>query len=176
MSNLDTEIRKYLLVVDYEADAERKRAEYLLDNWEGGNIEKIQGMTRLASGVDIEELYDDLAAKIPEQRISTYEVNEISTKATRTELSISHSFEETNPERVEWAMETILNKRKAVKQGSRDGTEIWGVYSKKGRAEISYHIISKNRQVELQISIEGFGDAAEFLKKFIQEELQYMID
>lgn len=175
MSDSGPSEQTYLFVIDYDADTERKRAEYLLDNWESGHITKIEGMNRLATGVDFDDLYDKLAAKVPEERISTYELTEVDTQATRTQKNIDKTFSEVDSERVEWAMDSILNKRKAVKQESRGGTEVWGIYTKKGRAEISYQIRSTDATVELDITIDGFGEATEFLKEFIEEELQYMI-
>lgn len=166
----------YLFVVDYETDAERKRAEYLLDNFENGHIQPIEGMSRLASGVDVEELYDGLAAKVPEEQLTTYEINRISTEASREQERIREIFSGIDPERVRWAIESVLKKRKAVKQGSRDGMEIWSVYTKKGRAEISYQVRDESNGVELHVTIDGFGSAPEFLKEFIQDELQYMIE
>lgn len=176
MTDPQSDDQTYLFVVDYETDTERKRAEYLLDNQKEGEIKPIEGMSRLASGVDVDELYDELAAKVPEEQISTYELDRIDTEATRERENIHEEFGNADPERVTWAMDSILNKRKAVKQGPRDGTEIWGVYTKKGRAEISYQVRNKDGGVELDVTIEGFGDAPGFLKEFIEDELQYMIE
>jgi hypothetical protein len=176
MTEPQSDGQTYLFVVNYETDTERKRAEYLLDNQKEGDIQPLEGMSRLASGIDVDELYDELAAKVPEEQISTYEVDRIDTEATREQESIHEEFENVDPDRVTWAMDSILKKRKAVKQGPRNGTEIWGVYTKKGRAEISYQVRSNNESVELDVTIEGFGDAPGFLEEFIQDELQYMID
>ncbi|QGA84378.1 Uncharacterized protein LC1Hm_4043 (plasmid) [Halomicrobium sp. LC1Hm] len=168
---------EYLVVVDYEDERERKRAEYLLDNWEDGTIESLDGMSRVVRGVDIDELYDQLAAKVPEDELSAYELNRVDTEATQVQATIDETFDDVEADRVEWAMESIMKKRKAVDQGSTaEGESLWAVYTKKGRAEIRYDIRQQEQStIRLHIVIDGFGDAPEFLREFIQEEIGYMI-
>ncbi|QCD67300.1 hypothetical protein E5139_16295 (plasmid) [Halomicrobium mukohataei] len=167
----------YLVVVDYEDERERKRAEYLLDNWEDGTIESLDGMSRVVRDVDIDELYDQLAAKVPEEELSAYELNRVDTEATQVQATIDETFDDVEAERVEWAMESIMKKRKAVDQGSTtDGESLWAVYTKKGRAEIQYDIREREQNtVRLHVVIDGFGEAPEFLREFIEEEIGYMI-
>jgi len=169
--------RVYLVVVDYDDERERKRAEYLLDNWDEGSVDTLDGMARTVKGVDIDELYDQLAAKVPEEELSTYELNRVDTEATRVQETIDETFDDINAERVEWAMESVMKKRKAVDQGTTsDGDSLWAVYTKKGRAEIRYDIREQGTSaVELHVVIDGFGEAPAFLRDFIQEEIGYMI-
>lgn len=177
MTDESTDETEYLVVVDYDDEAERKRAEYLLDNWDDGETRRVKGLTRKAVGVDVEELYDQLAAKVPPGNVSAFELHPVDAEATAEQATIHRTFRETNPERLEWAMETIMNKRKAVQQGSTDdGREIWAVYTKKGRAEISYEIKRAGAEMELHVVVDGFGEAPSFLKEYITDELQYMID
>lgn len=169
--------REYLVVVDYEDERERKRAEYLLDNWDEGSVDTLDGMARTVKGVDIDELYDQLAAKVPEEELSTYELTRVDTEATRVQETIDETFDDIDAERVEWAMESIMKKRKAVDQGTTsDDDSLWAVYTKKGRAEIQYDIREQGSSaVELHVVIDGFGEAPAFLRDFIQEEIGYMI-
>lgn len=172
-----TDDEGYLVVVDYEDERERKRAEYLLDNWDDGSVETVRGMSRIVRGVDIDDLYDELAAKVPEEELSTYKLSRVDTEATRVQETIDETFEGVDRERVEWAMESIMKKRKAVDQGSTsDGASLWAAYTKKGRAEIKYEIRQQEQStVTLHITIDGFGDAPAFLREFIEEEIGYMI-
>ena len=169
--------REYLVVVDYDDERERKRAEYLLDNWDEGTVDTLDGMARTVKGVDIDELYDQLAAKVPEEELSTYELTRVDTEATRVQETIDETFDDIDAERVEWAMESIMKKRKAVDQGTTSGGDsLWAVYTKKGRAEIQYDIREQGSSaVELHVVVDGFGEAPAFLREFIQEEIGYMI-
>lgn len=172
-----TDDGEYLVVVDYEDERERKRAEYLLDNWEDGSVDSVRGMSRIIQNVDIDELYDQLAAKVPEEALSMYKLSRIDTEATRVQETIDETFDGVDMERVEWAMESLMKKRKAVDQGATtDDESLWAVYTKKGRAEIKYDIRQQdNNTVALHVTIDGFGEAPEFLREFIEEEISYMI-
>jgi hypothetical protein len=134
-------------------------------------------MARTVKGVDIDELYDQLAAKVPEEELSTYELTRVDAEATKEQETIDETFDDIDAERVEWAMESIMKKRKAVDQGTTsDGDSLWAVYTKKGRAEIQYDIReSESNAVELHVVIDGFGEAPAFLREFINEEIGYMI-
>lgn len=162
----------YLVVVDYEADTERKRAEYLLDNWDEGSVESVRGLTRMVSGTDIHELYDALAAKVPEDQIETYDLTPVNSEASTSDERLDIRTD-TDPERVEWAVESVLNKRKAVEDPERDDT--YAVYTKKGRATVRYDIVPRDDGSTLEIRIEGYGEATEFLRDFFEEELGYML-
>lgn len=162
----------YLVTIEYEDDAERKRAEYLLNNWEEGSVESVTGLSRIARDVDIHDLYDSLVAKIPEGRISTYELTAVSgdANASGERLSLRTAAE---PDRVEWAMESVLNKRKAVQEPGAENS--FAVYTKKGRANVEYEVRARGEDVVLEIDIEGYGEAAAFLRDYFEEELEYML-
>lgn len=162
----------YLVTVEYEDDAERKRAEYLLDNWEEGSVKSVTGLSRIARCVDIHDLYDSLVAKIPESRISTYELTSVSSDVTTSgeRLSLRTAAQ---PDRVEWAMESVLNKRKAVQEPGAENS--FAVYTKKGRANVEYEVHGRGEDVVLEIEIEGFGEAATFLRDYFEDELEYMV-
>ena len=163
----------YLVVVEYEDDAERKRAEYLLDNWDDGDTEPISGLSRLVSDVDIDELYQELVSKVPERQISTYELTPVNAQATQQTVRFEYTFD-TDTERVEWAMEALMNKRKSVTED--EGENVYGIYTKKGRATIEYDITDLSTdEVQLTGKITGYGDAPEFLREFIKDELEYMV-
>lgn len=169
MSDSDS---SYLVVVDYEEDTERKRAEYLLDNWEEGTVSSVRGLTRLVSDTDIHDLYEALVSKVPEERISTYELSAVEETAPTTDANLQYRLQ-ADPERADWAMESVLNKRKAVDDPK--GERTYAIYTKKGRAEVSYDITERGDEILLDIEIEGYGEATEFLREYFQEELEYML-
>jgi hypothetical protein len=162
----------YLVVVDYDDDTERKRAEYLLDNWDEGTVTSLHGLTRRVDGTDIDELYEALAAKVPEEQISAFGIRQLDESAETTNTTLELRVE-TPPERVEWAMESVLEKRKAVDEPDAENT--YAIYSKKGRARVSYDISPRNHETTLSITIEGYGDAPGFLREYFEKELAYML-
>ena len=64
----DDDSERYLYTVQYDGEAERKRVEYLFNNWEDGHIDSPRGLARIAEGVDHEELYKQLATRVPEDK------------------------------------------------------------------------------------------------------------
>lgn len=57
------------------ADAERKRAEYLFDTWDGGDISRPDGLVRVAAGVDHEDLHRELLVKFRAEQVDAYELS-----------------------------------------------------------------------------------------------------
>jgi len=163
----------YLIVVDYNDDAERKRAEYMLDNWDEGSINSVKGLSRIVEDVDIDALYEKLVSKVPEEKIDIQQLKGVDAKVTKQKTDFKITFE-TDRDKVEWAIEAIMNKRKTIKEDPE--MDIYGVYTKKGRATVEFSIAENpDGRVHLSGVINGYGDAPEFLKEYILEEIDYMI-
>lgn len=169
----DHDDRSYLVSVAYESDAERKRAEYLLDNWDDGSIESLRGLTRQAHDVEIDDLYGQLVAKVPEDHVHVFELAPVETHADTVEETLEYTVD-VDPDRVEWAMESLMNKRKAIAEDATNNE--YALYTKKGRAKVAYTVDpTPAGDVRLRIRIQGYGEAATFLKEFFEEELSYMV-
>lgn len=162
----------HLVIVDYADDAERKRAEYLLDNWDGGTVRSVDGLARLLDDVEVDDLYEELVAKVPKEHIRVYELDAVEGDVSPTKTEIDARLE-TDIDRVEWAIESLLNKRKAVTEDAEHN--VYGVYTKKGRATVEYELDAQDDEVLLHIRISGYGEAPEFLREFFEDELQYML-
>lgn len=163
----------YLVVVDYDDDAERKRAEYLLDNWDEGSIESIKGLSRIVGDVDVDALYEKLVTKVPQKQIQIHELDKVDAKAARQGVTFDETFD-TDRHKVEWAIEAIMNKRKTIEKDPEEN--IYGVYTKKGRATVEFNISEDPAgKIHLSGTVEGYGEAPEFLKQYILDEIQYMI-
>jgi hypothetical protein len=174
MSDLDSE-RQYLIVVDYESDTQRKRAEYLLDNQDEGQIDSLQGLTRVASGLDVDTLYEELAAKVPEETIDLYDLEEVEATARKGERELHYQYD-VETDRVTWAMESLLNRRESATREAGGDIDVWSVYTKKGRARIEYEIRQpSDGSTRLDIRVVGWGEAPTFLAEYIDEELEYMV-
>ncbi len=159
---------QHLFIVTYEDDSERKRVEYLFNNWSDGTVEHPNGLLRLTDGVDHEQLYKKLVTKVPEEQILTYAVDEIETELEPTRLSVKQEINA--PEStVKSFLEYVLSKRKAVVQDS-DRNE-YEVYSKKGRADLRYDLSASSEGTEVRLVIEGHQPAPSFLANFFETEL-----
>jgi len=162
----------YLIVVDYEDDAERKRVEYLLDNWDHGNVQSLSGLSRIVEDDNIDALYEELVTKVPENQIDIFGLSDVDTHVAKQEVRLDEKFA-TSRDKVEWAMEAIMNKRKTIEKDPK--MNIYNVYTKKGRSTVEFSITEMPEgKVHLTGTISGYGEAPGFLKDYILDEIQYM--
>jgi hypothetical protein len=167
MSGNDNGDTRYLYVVEYEEDAERKRAEYLFKNWDEGSIERPEGLVRVAEGVAHDELYEQLVAKVPAEQVTVHELEPIETDVEAETVVVEETVD-ASVDAVETFLEYILSKRKAVLQSATRNE--YEVYSKKGRAEVSYEV-SGDGPVTVRIRVSGYPPAPAFIAEFFETEL-----
>jgi hypothetical protein len=163
-----TDEPEYLYVVDYEDDAERKRVEYLFNNWSSGAISRPEGVVRLASDVDHEELYEQLISKVPDGQVGAYRLEadraDVSPTSRTVELTVP-----TNADAVETFVQYMLSKKKAVLQAPTHNE--YELYTKKGRATTTYDLDERAAETAVTLTITGYSDAPSFLADFFETEL-----
>jgi hypothetical protein len=164
-----TDDPEYLYVVDYADDAERKRVEYLFNNWSDGELARPAGVVRLASDVDHAALYERLVSKVPEERISAYRLEEGRTDVAPTTRTVERTVP-TDADAVETFLEYMLSKKKAVLQSAAHNE--YELYTKKGRATTTYALDEGVDGTAVTIRIRGYSDAPAFLADFFESELQ----
>lgn len=157
----------FLFVVDYDSDAERKRVEYLFDNADG-EIETLSGFSRIAENVNPDEMYEDIVSKVPEDQVQAYRLEPVDISAEREQTKVTRQVNAA-AETVEPFLEYMLSKKKAVLQSSARNE--YEVYTKKGRAEITYKLTEGADSTEVKIQIEGYPPAPEFLAEYFEQEL-----
>lgn len=163
----------YLIVIDYEDDAERKRAEYLLENWDQGAVESLSGLSRFVEDDNIDDLYEQLVTKVPEHQINIFKLDGVDFQVSKRSAEFDEKFN-TAKDKVEWAMEAIMNKRKTIEKDPEN--DVYGVYTKKGRSTVEFSITEgPGGEVHLTGTIQGYGEAPEFLRNYILDEIEYMI-
>ena len=159
----------YLFVVSYSDDAERKRAEYLFNNWERGDVDAPDGFVRIASGVSHDDLYEKLVGKIPEGQVDSFRLEPVEADVDTERHTVEEAISAPT-DTVESFVEYILSKKKAVLQSaSRNEYE---VYTKKGRAEIKYRLSESEGETTVIMHIEGYPPAPAFLADFFATELE----
>ncbi|MFB6184294.1 MAG: hypothetical protein ABEI96_07040 [Haloarculaceae archaeon] len=158
---------EYLYVVEYDSDAERKRVEYLFNNWSDGDVDAPKGLVRVASNVDHDALYRQLVSKVPDEQVSAYRLEPVETDV-ETDTRVVEQHVDAPREAVEGFVEYIFSKKKAVLQ-SPERNE-YEVYTKKGRAEVSYDLAADG-ETTVTVRIEGTPPAPGFLADFFETEL-----
>ncbi|MFB6151304.1 MAG: hypothetical protein ABEJ40_05805 [Haloarculaceae archaeon] len=161
---------RYLFVVDYEDDAERKRVEYLFNNWDDGDVEKPSGLVRVADGVDHDELYEDLVGKVPADQVASYRLEPVEPDVTTERYTVEQSVD-AQADAVESFVEYMLSKKKAVLQSAARNE--YEVYTKKGRATVTYGVDGDGDggTTTVTVRVDGYPPAPSFLADFFETEL-----
>ena len=158
---------EFLFVVEYDSDAERKRVEYLFDNAEG-EVSTLSGLSRITEGVDIEETYEQLVSKVPEDQVQAYRLEPVDVSAEPERTTVTQRIG-APAETVEPFLEYMLSKKKAVLQSAARNE--YEVYTKKGRADITYTLDEDGSETVVEIQIEGYPPAPGFLAEYFEREL-----
>lgn len=173
---------EYLIALDYQSDAERKRVEYLLNNRTGITVEKIRGLSRIIRAPDNEfqDFYEELSAKV--DGLDHLRVNELSDVDVTPDKNLERFHIETDAPRdqIEWAFETIKRKRDAtIEDRDSTGETSYMQYvatTQSGTVRYSYELDSTREDItRVEVHVWGYGDAPEVFRKFIKEELNYAI-
>jgi len=157
----------YLFVVSYEDDAERKRVEYLFNNWDDGEVRKPSGLVRIGTEVDHDALYEGLVSKIPADQVDSFRLESVDPDVSKERHTVDQSVN-ADRDAVESFVEYMLSKKKAVLQSAARNE--YEVYTKKGRATVSYRLTADG-ETTVEISIEGYPPAPAFLAEFFETEL-----
>lgn len=158
----------YLFVVRYDDDAERKRVEYLFNNWKSGTIDKPKGLMRIAEGLDHHELYEELITKVPPEQVNAYRLDSVDPDVSPETRVVQKSINAPQ-DAVEPFLEYMLSKKKAVLQSAEQNE--YEVYTKKGRADVSYQLTGSDGTTKVTVRITGHSPAPEFFKEFFETEL-----
>ena len=159
---------RYLYAVEYESDAERKRVEYLFNNWADGTVDRPEGLVRVAEGIAHDELYEQLLTKVPAERVSAYELEPADTDVEPETVRVSQTVA-APVEAVESFVQYMFSKKKAGLQSAKHNE--YEVYTKKGRATVSYTLTDSGSDVSVEISVVGHDPASTFLGDFFETEL-----
>ncbi|MDY6864879.1 MAG: hypothetical protein SVY15_02760 [Halobacteriota archaeon] len=163
----------YLIVAKYSDDAERKRVEYSLERWKSSmNISKPEGIVSIAEGDGIEELLEDLYARISKENIKVYSLREASLEVEENEKQIKVDLEG-EMETIERFVGFVMAKIKAVVKYESSMGKLYEVYTKKGGADIETVLNPSPGKVTVSIRIKGYGDVTELVYDKIVSELEF---
>lgn len=164
---------EYLVAVSYQSDAERKRVEYLFNNYDDIEAEKIEGFARIVTTDDFEPFYEALSSKV--DRIENVQANALK-KVGSEPKEHTEQFTVTtdaDPDRIEWAFEMIKDRRGATVEDPEYNQFV--ANTRKGTARYAYSVIKNNDLSEVTVEVWGYGEAPSVLREFIEEELEHAI-
>ena len=164
---------KYLIVVDYDRDTERKRIDYLIEKWsQRANIEKIRKIAILVDIENIDEFISGIVSRLegnPEEKVKIYEIREVKKSVPLKKVNLSYKI--SNNEGVENFLRYLMAKLGASYQCSIGSIKRYHVYTKKGKCSISVGIYSNLVTFE----IEGYGEGVDLIKNKIDGDMRLFI-
>lgn len=108
----ETDQSRYLVGLEYDDRAERRRVEYRLENWDG-TVQQVPRMTRIVEGDGFYELFDELQETVDNpEHLSVYNLDDITPSTKHRTVQIDRVYD-VELEKLEWAVESLLNKRTA---------------------------------------------------------------
>ena len=166
----------YLIVVDYQSDAERKRIDYAIERWKDRvMIEKPHGTVIHFSGADVDEFLDDLYSRLSVGKDSVHVFAGYSYSP-----NVSEQVEElkystyVDALSVEKFLNYIMIKIGASYEETKNGIKRYTAYTKKGQVGIEISLKSKGKS-EVVIVVKGYGEVVTFITRRIDKELKVFL-
>jgi len=165
----------FLLILDYETDAERKRIDYAIERWQNKlNISKPKGTIIVIDGKQerIDEFVEDLSSRL-EKSEEKVKVSKISTYSPEIEKNVKTVAYQTTEQRdfLEKFIDYLMAKLSASYEYSSKIGKIYKVYTKKGQAKLEIILQDKDTGTDVNIAIDGYGEVVDFISVKIDNEM-----
>lgn len=167
----------YLIIVDYQSDAERKRIDYAIERWKDrGVLHKPKGTILHYSGEQIDEFLDDIYSRLGmgKEAVHVFAGDLYSPAVTEQTKHLEYS---TKMETVILGkfLNYIMNKLGASFEGNQGNIRCYTAYTKKGQVGIDISMREKEK-TELLITLRGYGDVVSFIAERIDKELKVFLE
>ena len=165
----------FLLVLDYESDAERKRIDYAIERWQKKlKISKPKGTIIVINGKQdrIDEFIEDLCSRLEESE-KKVKVHKISDYEPEIEKKIRKISYQTKEKRmfIEKFIDYLMAKISASFEYNSKIGKVYKLYTKKGQANLEIILQDDSEVTSITIVIDGYGDVVDFIKSKIDNEI-----
>jgi len=167
----------YLIVVDYQSDAERKRIDYAMERWKDkANIHKPKGTVIHFDNGDIDEFLDDLYSRLSVGKgsVHVFAGDAYSPEITEQTMHLQYSSS-METEAIDKFLNYIMNKLGASFEGKKQGIKSYTAYTKKGQVGIDVFLGSASDGNKILITLRGYGDVVTFVNGRIDKELKVFL-
>ncbi|MCK9322941.1 MAG: hypothetical protein RBR05_02425 [Candidatus Methanomethylophilaceae archaeon] len=167
----------YLILVDYQSDAERKRIDYAIERWKDkGKIHKTKGTVIHYAGDDVDDFLDDLYSRLSVGTGSVHifagDIYSPDINEQTTQLKYTTTIDSTA---VENFLKYLMNKLGASFEGTKQGIKSYTAYTKKGQAGIDVTLTAGDKTAVLVV-VRGYGDVVSFIAGRIDKELKVFLE
>ncbi|MBC7094466.1 hypothetical protein [Thermococcus sp.] len=168
---------KYLFIVDYQDDAERKRIDYLLEKWqERAAISKPRGLTFIIDTEDISEFAEELLSKLNPDSSKKVEVfllheKDLQAKVQPKRVVLEYHSKE-SAEVVKKLLEYVFSKNNIRYYSSDIRSTKYFILTRKGRVDIEVTLEPKGNEIQIKLVLSGYGEAVEYIAGKLKEEVE----
>ena len=166
----------YLIVVDYQSEAERKRIDYAVERWKDkGTVHKPKGTVIHFSGDEIDDFLDDIYSRLSvgKEAVHVFAGDPYSPSVSEQTKHLEYSTK-MEKKSVEGFLNYIMNKLGASYDGNPDDIKRYTAYTKKGQVGIDISL-SEGENTDILILIRGYGDVVSFVSGRIDNELKVFL-
>ena len=165
----------FLLILDYETDAERKRIDYAIERWQNKlKISKPKGTIIVIDGKQdrIDEFVEDLCSRL-EKSEEKVKIHRISKYAPEIEKNVKTIAYQTKEQRdfLEKFIDYLMAKLSASYEYSSKIGKVYKVYTKKGQAKLEIVLRDRGEGTDVNIAIDGYGEVVDFISAKIDNEM-----
>jgi Fe2+ transport system protein B len=169
----------YLLILDYESDAERKRIDYAIERWQHKlKISKPKGTIIVIDGKQdrIDEFVEDLCSRLEksEEKVKIHNISSYSPDIEKNIKKITYQTKEQR-EFLEKFIDYLMAKLSASYEYSSKIGKIYKVYTKKGQAKVEIILQNKETGTDVHIAIDGYGEVVDFISVKIDNEMSMFL-
>ncbi|ALM75530.1 hypothetical protein [Thermococcus barophilus] len=172
---------KYLFIVNYEDDAERKRIDYLLEKWqERARISKPRGLTFIIETDEISKFAEELFSKLnpsSSKKVESFVLHEKDLSSQiRSATTVLEYQSNDPPEIVKKLLGYVFSKNNVRYYSSDLKSTKYFVLTRKGRVDIEVTIDSRNDKTWVKLFLSGYGEAVEHMAKKLKEDLDSLLE
>jgi hypothetical protein len=169
---------QYLLILDYQSDAERKRIDYILDKWsskEKSTVTKPKGMVLLFEGEDVSEFLEELYSRInPDSSpVKTFKISESSHEVEKKVRRLEYTSTRT-ADVIDTFVNYLIAKLNGAFEYSNGPVRVFNTQTRKGKARIEI-MTDVQEKVRYIITVEGYGDAVDYIAGRIDDEMRVFL-
>lgn len=167
----------YLIMVDYQSDAERKRIDYAIERWKDrGVLRKPKGTIIHYSGDEIDEFLDDIYSRLGtgKEAVHVFAGDPYSPAVTEQTRHLEYSTKMESAILGKF-LNYIMNKLGASFEGNQGDIRCYTAYTKKGQVGIDVSMTSGDT-TELLIVLRGYGEVVSFIAERIDKELKVFLE
>lgn len=165
----------FLLVLDYETDAERKRIDYAIERWKDKlKIKKPKGTILVIDGRQerIDEFVEDLCARLEssEEKVKIYRLSKYAPEIEKNVKTIAYQTTEQR-EFLEKFIDYLMAKLSASYEYDSKIGKVYKIYTKKGQAKLEITLQDRGEGTDVTIAIDGYGEVVDFISDKIDNEM-----